>query len=239
MTTKTLRSRRWGVSASLLALCLVVAGCGGAQAPAQKSSADSVTGPFVGKVSNFAGDPQAVPSVAVVAPEVRDGTREVQAYLCDGLGLAEFFTGTAVGNDLALTSKSGARLEGRLSPEAAAGTVTLAGGAGSFSFEAIPTTGVAGYYDVMISPDGRLRGTSAFGARVAGQVAGEQISGTITSPEGQPRAFAFTAPNAPTAGPGDYRWNVTNDGQLDGAKWKAQATSEGGSEGFTSRDITI
>lgn len=92
------------------------------------------------------------------------------------------------GNDLDLTSEGGSRLQGDLASDAATGTANLADGT-SLSFEATPATSVGGLFDVTVSADGLLSGTSERGGQIEGQLGGLRqdgrylLTGTITSPE--------------------------------------------------------
>ncbi len=145
---------------------ILLVGCGGREGAQQGAQEEEqtpgpVVGSFVGEVSDFEGEPEAVPFVAVVAagPEGEGEERELRAYLCDGRDINEWFTGMATGNDLDLTSEGGARFEGSLAPEAATGTMTLDDGQ-SFTFTANPAAGIAGLYNVNLLPDGQVTGTS-------------------------------------------------------------------------------
>jgi hypothetical protein len=164
--------------------------------------------------------------VAVVADEAAQGadTREVRAYLCDSQSINEWLTGTATGNVLDLTSEGGVRLEGELASGTATGTATLADET-SLSFEAPPATGVGGLFNVTVSADGQLSGTSERGGRIEGQLGDllrqdgrYLLTGTITSPEGETQDFeASTAAELPVEG----RFIFLNDGQVKGGKQRA------------------
>src|SRR3954466_15631922 len=110
--------RRSVMVISLLSFGFLIAGCAGSQEP--------VTGSFVGATS----DP--VTSVAVVAAEPAQGenSREVRALIYGEREnpINEWFVGAATGNSLDLTSESGAQLEGELTSEGTAGTITLPDG---------------------------------------------------------------------------------------------------------------
>ncbi len=151
-------------------------------------------------------------------------------------GETEWFTGSAVGNDLSLASEGGTRLEDALAPETATGTVTLADEGGSFPFSALLASGVAGLYDVVWSSDGTFTGTSETGGRLEGSLGEEvnpgifRIGGTITPPEGEPvEVEAFARPDAT---PGEYRWIVLPDGQAKGGK-------KGGASGSSTKPTTL
>src|SRR3990170_5064707 len=150
----------------VLAIWLLAAGCGGSGgeygggSPPQEEQKDAppVTGSFVGE----APDEEAFVAIVAVSPEEEGNERDVRAYLCDGESVTEWFTGTAEGNELDLTSEGGARLEGNLSTEASTGTITLEDDT-TLTYTADLARGVAGLYNVTISEEGRGRGTSETG----------------------------------------------------------------------------
>ena len=222
--------RRGIVVVSLLALVgLSVIGCGGAQEESSQESASPVAGSFVGETS----DP--VTSVAVVAGEPAQGedSREMRALIYGNSEnlIVEWFTGSAEGNTLDLTSEGGARFEGELTPGGATGTITLADET-EVPFEAAPATGVAGFYPVTLLADGQVNGASETGARLEGELAEEPseedvypINGILTPPEGEPQAFEvpFVFPGEPPEGalPADARFIVSPDGTIRGGARKS------------------
>ena len=223
---------RLGTAAvSLLALLgLSVVGCGGQQQGGsqgkEEESPQLVTGSFVGEI-------QEIDSfVALVADEPQDGeeAREVRAYLCDGLTINEWFRGSVTGDDLDLSSENEVRLKGQLTSDAATGTFTNLNG-DSVPFEASPATGIAGLYNVTLSDDGTLSGTSERGGQLEGQL-GDQlqdgsypVSGTITSPDGETQDFeAFASPEAS----GNLRWIALPDGRIRGGFQQGQGAGFGG-----------
>ena len=195
----------------------LIAGCGGSQQEGDgQQQQEPVVGEFAGEVSD------ANAFVALVAGESQDGeeAREVRAYLCDGREINEWFRGTAEGNKLDLTSEGGAHLEGNLASEASTGTITL-DDSESFIFTADPATGVAGLYEVVLSDNGQLLGTSQRGALLEGRVAdvleedgSYPVSGTITPPEGEPRSLEAVSN---TTEPGELRFIVLADGRVKGS----------------------
>lgn len=228
------RPKSIGVFVSaLVALSLVAAGCGGsgAQGGSQEESAPPViTGSFVGQA------PDADAFVALVAdsPEEEGQERDVRAYLCDGESITEWFTGRAEGNELDLTSEGGAHLEGNLSTEASTRTITL-DDERTLTYTAELARGVAGLYNVTISEEGGVRGTSETGGLLEGQLGEEEemsgeevrpISGTFTSAEGQEVSFGVLGREPD---PDEYRWIVLEDGQAKGAK---KGASTGSTSGF-------
>lgn len=202
----------------------MIAGCGGAQEG--EKSAPPVAGSFVG---------EALPADAFIAlvadlPEGEGEERQVRAYLCDGQFVSDWFVGPVDGNDLDLSSESGAQLVGQLTPDAVTGTITDPNG-DAISFEAAPATGIAGLYNVNVSADGSLSGTSELGAQMEGQL-GEileendsfPVSGVITPPDGQPEDFkAITSPNTSD----QHRWIVLEDGRIKGGNFGSHFEFDG------------
>jgi hypothetical protein len=228
------RPLRCSIVVSLLALVgLLTFGCAGSQEP--------VVGSFVGETS----DP--VASVAVVAAEPGQGesTREVRALIYGEREnpINEWFVGVATGNDLELSSEGGAQLKGELTSQAATGTITLPDGR-TVSFDTVPATGVAGLYNVTISPDGLADGTSENGARLKGQFASQPesqipgrpgegsadvlpLTGTITPPNGQPQDFRVSFLMAPVREPEEplaARFIVSDDGTIRGGAKKGSGS---------------
>jgi hypothetical protein len=226
------KSMRVFVSA-LVALSLM-AGCGGGgaeqQGVSQEESAPPATGSFVG----LAQDEETFVAIVDASPEEEgQEERDVRAYLSDGESVTEWFTGKAEGNELDLTSEGGARLEGNLSTEASTGTITLEDDR-TLTYTADLARGVAGLYNVTISEEGRVRGTSETGGLLDGQLGEEEetrdeevrpISGTFTSAEGQEVSFGVLGREAD---PDEYRWIVLEDGQAMGAEKSARTGTTSG-----------
>jgi hypothetical protein len=218
---------------SLLGLGFLMAGCAGSQEP--------VTGSFVGETS----DP--VMSVAIVAAEPAQGeeSREVRALIYGDREnpINEWFVGAATGNDLDLTSEGGAQFKGELTSEGTAGTITLPDGT-SVPFDTVPATGVAGLYNVTISPDGLADGASEDGAQLEGQLASQPesevpgrpgegsapvfpLTGTITPTNDQPQDFEVSFLMAPVREPDEAltaRFVVSDDGTIRGGAKKGSGS---------------
>ncbi len=200
------------VSFSLLSALLLLVGCAGQQ---EEKGAAPIAGSFVGEA------PDADSFIAIVAdvPEGDSNEREVKAYLCDGQTVSDWFVGSVEGNDLNLSSGSGAQLVGQLTSNAATGTITDPLGE-SVSFEAPLATGIAGLYNVNVASDGTLSGTSQTGGQLEGQLGNileeyetYPVSGTITPPDGEAQDFkALTSPNTSD----QHRWIVLQDGRIKG-----------------------
>jgi hypothetical protein len=173
-----------------------------------------VVGEFVGEI------PSADAFVALVAGKPKDGEREVRAYLCDGQKISEWFTGTASANELSLSSEGGAKLEAKLTTEAATGTITLSDGGDSFDFEVPQATGIDGYYPLNVM-GGSAIGTSRRGAELMVQVGGgDQSSNFFITPPGDEAKevrFDVIVPSLKPAGtdykPGvdEWHWIVLAD----------------------------
>jgi uncharacterized membrane protein YgcG len=201
---------------SVLALWLL-AGCAGPgqQEKEEKKGAPPIAGSFVGEAPNVG----AFLAVVADVPEGEGDQREVKAYLCDGQTVSDWFVGSVTGNNLSLSSEGGAQLEGQLTRDVATGTITDPNG-DSVSFEAPLATGIAGLYNVNLSADGAVRGTSQTGAQLEGQLGNileendtYPVRGTITPPAGQPQDFsALTSPNTSD----QHRWIVLADGRIKG-----------------------
>ena len=209
------------VSALLvLLILLLVAGCASNQEQEKGGAAPVVAGHFVGDATPSTTQHTFVTIAANSAEEGSD-TREVRAYLCDGQQISEWFRGSVSGNNLDLTSDSGAQLKGSLAPEAATGTITLPDSEKSFTFTLKPASGPAGLYNVSIADDGSFIGTSERGGRMEGKISQQADSqgyypfaGTITPPDGQPADFNVEANDT---SPGDARLIVSGDLHMVGA----------------------
>jgi hypothetical protein len=135
-------------------------------------------------------------AIVVFGGEADSGGRKVNAYLCDGWNIWEWFEGSMPENELDITSDNGAELKATYTQKAVAGTIALSDGT-SFTFETSPTTGGSGLYTVKIGSNGRFDGFSKAGGFIRGTI-DEQPSGgthltmgTVTSPEGE--QFDFEA----------------------------------------------
>ena len=220
-----------------LSLVVVVAGCaGGGGEYGGGGSGEEVAPPVTGNFVGEAPDEDAFVALVAASPEEEEGQeRDVRAYLCDGESISEWFTGTAEGNELNLTSEGGgARLEGNLSTEASTGTITLEDDR-TLTYAAELARGVAGLYNVTLSEEGGVRGTSETGGLLEGQLGEEDemrgeeqvrpVSGTFISDEGEEVGFEVFGREAD---PGEYRWIVLEDGLAKGAKRGARTGSPSG-----------
>jgi hypothetical protein len=170
-----------------------------------------VRGEFVSPVP----DTDALVAVVADEPQTAGGQRQISAYICDGKvpGIAEWFTGLVARNDFDFFSVSGdARLRGTLTSEEATGTATLADGR-DVSFVASPARNGGGLYDVTITPDGQVSGTSTSGAALDGTLGSDEvIRATITTSEGNPIEVKWPV-EAPADASDSYTVVVTNGGR--------------------------
>lgn len=242
--TRMLSRRRTvlGLGAGGLGVALAARGMGALAAQDEAATPAPVMGEtYVGEAVDLDA------SVAVVLVAAEGDQQEARAYLCDGREVNEWFNqGTASADTLRLASENGAALDAELTAAGVTGTVTLPGGE-PFAFTAAPAEGIAGLYDVAVTPDGLVRGTSAEGGRLEGLVAQAPLQepeelrgqypvvGFLTPPEGQPERFEATArieATASVAGPTYARFIVLPDGSVKGGKKKG-----GEGEGFSTFPI--
>jgi hypothetical protein len=115
--------------------------------------------------------------------------------------------------------------------EAATGTISLDDGE-SFTFTADLASGVAGLYDVNMTEDGQLRGTSENGARLEGMVAHQleedglyPLAGIITAADGQTLELVAVSDDIEGGG---YRWVVLSEGAVKGARKNVATGSSSG-----------
>ncbi|MCA1692985.1 MAG: hypothetical protein LC733_12605 [Actinobacteria bacterium] len=132
--------RTLAASAVLSVLALVLGACSDGPGPlAERESRFRIDPSFVGRL----GDSDAFIGVGLAA-----GGAQIIAYVSDGDpeeagrrgATSEWFVGGALGDDIDLTSRNGARLQVRIEGDVARGSVTFPGpgsaaGAGGISFE--------------------------------------------------------------------------------------------------------
>ena len=224
------RSVAWLVPIGcLLVLALwLVAGCGGGggedKGSGVEEGAPPVTGSFVGSAQDEDEATDAFVAIVAASPKERgQEERDVRAYLCDGESITEWFTSRAQGNELDLISEDGALFEGILSAQASTGTITFKDER-TLTYTAMLATGLAGLYDVTISEEGGVSGTSETGGFLEGQLGEEEqrgeeelrpIRGSFTSAEGQEAGFEVLGRELE---PEEYSWIVVEDGQVKGAE---------------------
>jgi hypothetical protein len=212
---------------SLLAAC---AGGDGGSRDANDESAEreeAVLGSFIGQVSGTEA------FVALVAePAGAEDAGAVQIYVSDGTGLSEWLSGSISDNAFVAESDDGdAEATGELRPGSVTGTVELPDGT-TGGYEASPPSGPAGLYDLTVSPAGELRGTSAAGLGVTGEIpliAPEQGgTGVLRLVDGTSVEFAVTRTQAGLAHlrAGQVRLILLTGGELRGAGAPPDGTAD-------------
>src|SRR5918997_685032 len=110
MSARSIAVRLMAMGLVLVLALWLIAGCGGSggeygggspQQQEEQKAAPPVTGSFVGEAS----DAEAFVAIVATSLEVEGQERDVRVYLSDGERLTEWFTGTAEGNELDLTSE--------------------------------------------------------------------------------------------------------------------------------------
>jgi hypothetical protein len=217
--------------ASLVVLVLLVplAGCGDDDGEADKK-AKPVDGTFVSKVDGT----QAFVSVVAAPPAKGQDKRVVTVFACDAKRLCEEFAGSASGNSFTLGSAGEkGQAKGTLSAEAASGMIEPPDGK-TLRYKAPQATATSGLYDLTVSTRGGLRGASAAGVALKGNVKlPPPGSGSLKLADGKRVKFAVVGGPRKTVGvrPGQVRLIVLPDRQLRGAG----RSREGGKSTFLIR----
>ncbi len=239
MTTTTVRT---ALPVAAIAALLVLGGCGAAAQPpaaapaaAAQSTVSSSVREFVGPLS---GDGAFYLAVAL-SPDGR-----AEAYLCDGTGRAENFTGALAGDRLKLTSADGdTTLTATTTTGKVTGAVVLAGQSRDFAISEVQ--GVGGLYDFDVTQQaGKVvfTGGSRGGNTATLQITAPDVAaGTITLADGSTQPLKPMADRSPEA-LNDfeaYRVLIADDGNRKGNP-KPGAKKKAGSGGsFTCPIIDI
>ena len=166
------RTRIWACFGVVAILVLPVLGCSGGDEAGDgetETAAEAekpIDGSFVGKVSGT----KAFIAVVAAPAEENEDKRGVQVFISDGRRLSEWFSGTIRANSFAAESADGdAEASGDLSEDSVTGSVELADGK-KVTYEASQPGGASGLYNLTISANGKLRGASAAGLGVKGEI---------------------------------------------------------------------
>ena len=124
-----------------------------------------------------------------IDPPDAQGRRRLRLYVSDSepepQGDIAWFSGRFSGSNATLTSVDGrARLRATLTSDLVSGRITFPGGR-KRRFFALPAGQGAGIYDVTVTPDGRLQGTSEEGGRLTARQDGDFVVTTVTAPDGR------------------------------------------------------
>jgi hypothetical protein len=231
-------TRIWVCFGVVAVLLLLVLGCSGGDDTAETTEtrpkpAEPVDGSFVGELSGGDG------FVAVLASPATEGQkrRDVELFVVDGERVSAWFSGQISNN--AFVAKAGdgdAEARGKLSEESATGSVELPGGK-RVRYSAGRPAGAAGFYDLNVTPAGKLKGASAAGIGVRGAITLEEGTGTLRLADGRRLRFDVTehpASDLARLEPGDVWVIVLADGELRGAG-KSRPSADNGDSGFLIR----
>jgi hypothetical protein len=227
------RTRIWVWFAAAALLLTPLAGCGGddsddGQAKKRVKAEKPIAGSFVGEVSGTDA------FVAVLAEPIEDKKdSRVQVYVSDGRRVSEWFSGSTSGKSFVAKSDSGgAEAKGKLSEDSVKGTLELPNGK-KVRYNARPPGGAAGLYDLVVSAKGKLRGASAAGLGLTGEVKLQRGgTGMLKLADGERLKFAVTqnaSGDLARLRPGQVRLIVLPGGELRGA---GKSRSAGGDAGF-------
>ena len=204
------------VSLVVLILLVPLAGCGGDDDGEADKKAKPVDGTFVSKVDGT----QAFVSVVAAPPAKGQDKRVVTVFACDAKSLCEEFAGSASGNSFTLRSAGEkGQAKGTLSADAASGTVEPPDGK-TLRYKAPQATATSGLYDLTVSTRGKLRGASAAGVALKGNVKlPPPGSGSLKLADGKRLKFAVVAGPRKSVRlrPGQVRLIVLPNRQLRGA----------------------
>jgi hypothetical protein len=227
------RTRIWAWFVVLVLLLTPLAGCGDddgsegirAETAAKGKNEKPIDGSFVGEVSRT----KAFIAVVALPAERKEATRGVQVFLTDGRRLSEWFSGTIRDNSFVAKSADGdAEAKGDLSKDSATGSVELADGK-KVRYKANRPGGATGFYDLTISAKGKLRGASAAGLGVKGEITLGSGTGMLRLADGGRVKFDLSesaaADGVPLRG-GRVRLIVLADGQVRGVG-KSRPAQEG------------
>ena len=214
------RLTRLLVRGSLVGLALIVplAGCGSDDdgGDGEDGSSTEISGTYVGDTQ----DKEAF--VAIVGPPPEGGGGgESEVLVCDATRFCASLPATIDGTSLEAKSGDGdAKADGELSDDAVDGSVDLPGDKSS-RYKADAATAAAGVYDLTVSKEGKLRGTSESGVALTGQSSlPEPGPGTLKLADGTRLEFEATEnPDAESMDleAGQVRLIVLPSGELRGA----------------------
>jgi hypothetical protein len=231
------RTRIWVWFILVVLLLMPFAGCTGDDGPDDEEAEKAVTadkaivGSFVGKVSGT----KAFVAVVAGPAEGEKDSGAVQIYVSDGKRLSEWFSGPISDNSFVAKSDDGdAEARGKLSGDSVTGTVALPSGK-TVRYEASPPSGAAGLYELTVSSAGELRGASAAGLGVTGEITlGKRGTGMLRLVDGKRLEFGVTRKRAGELArlrAGQVRLIVLPGGELRGAG-KSRPAADGGASNF-------
>ena len=236
--TRLTPRRRTGVRPLLSVIAVLgliaAAGCGDEDDGEGEDGGEATTqveGTFVGEVSKSDG------FVGIVVSPVGEGSdRTVDAFVCDGEAVCEWFSGSAADNEFTIDSDDGdATVTGTLSGDGVKGTIELGGGS-ELTYKTEPAAAVTGVYELKVADDGDLRGASATGVALKGESSlPEPGPGTLELADGEQLELEISAnTDSDPVGlkPGQVRLIILPDGELRGAGVNPEDPDGGASEFF-------
>jgi hypothetical protein len=166
---RALMRRGSKLSLGLPLLLIALAGCGGDDGNGEEDgdrTARPVSGTFVSKAQGS----EAFVSVVAEPRAKGQDKRAISVFVCDADKLCQSFATTAAANDFTATAgEGGGEAKGELSAKAASGTIEPPEG-DSLRFKAASAPATAGLYDLTVSRDGKLKGASAAGVALRGNL---------------------------------------------------------------------
>jgi hypothetical protein len=219
---------RFGLPIAVLLLLLAtLAGCGGDDDGGDEEAdknAKPVAGTFVSKAEGS----EALVSVVAEPRAKGQDKRAISVFVCDADKLCQAFTASTAANDFTATAgEGGGEAKGELSAKAASGTIEPPEG-DSLRYKAAAAPATAGLYDLTVSRDGKLKGASAAGVALTGNLElPPPGSGRLKLADGRRVELEVVEGSGEVSGlrPGQVRLIVLADRQLRGA-----GMSRGGGE---------
>jgi hypothetical protein len=220
--------RAYSLSLAVLLMLTALVGCGGDDDDEADKTPKPVAGTFVSKLQGS----EAFVSVVAAPPAKGQDKRVVSVFLCDGRRLCEVFSAPAAVNDFTASSTGdGGEAKGKVTAEAASGTIAPADGK-TLRYNARQATATSGLYDLKVASGGKLSGASAAGVALKGNVElPPPGAGTIRLADGKRLRFDVVPGSVDAARlrPGQVRLIVLPDRQLRGA---GRAPGGGGASFF-------
>jgi hypothetical protein len=231
------RTRIWAWFVVGALLLTPLAGCAGDDGPdgdrAKKAvkAEKPVDGSFVGEALGT----NVFVAVVAAAAEGEQDRRGVQVYVSDGKRLSEWFSGSIRDNSFVAQSADGStEAKGKLRDDSVTGTVEVPAGK-ALPYVARRPAGAAGLYDLTVSSEGKLRGASAAGLGVTGEITlGRRGTGMLKLADGERLKFDVARNRAGDLirlGAGQVRLIVLPGGEVRGAG-KSRSTGDGGDSDF-------
>jgi hypothetical protein len=221
--------RRAALLAAATVALAVTAGCGGDDDGDEE--ADKKVRPVAGTFVSKAEGSEAFVSIVAEPRAKGQDKRAISVFVCDADKLCQTFAASAAGNDFTATAgDDGGEAKGELSAKAASGTIEPPEG-DTLRYKAASAPATAGLYDLTVSRDGKLKGASAAGVALTGNLElPPPGSGRLKLADGRRVKLEVVEGSGEVSGlrPGQVRLIVLPDRQLRGAGM----TRDGGEQAF-------